>query len=41
MNFAATGALAVLQPYLGCYKPSGTGVATLTIDYVRDRVNRQ
>ena len=41
MNFAATGALAVLQPYLGCYKPSGTGVATLTIDYVRAWMNRQ
>lgn len=41
VNFAATGPLAVLQPYLGCYKPSGTGVATLTTDYVRAWMNRQ
>ena len=41
VNFAATGTLAVLQPYLACYKPSGTGVATLTIDYVRAWMNRQ
>jgi hypothetical protein len=41
INFAATGTLAVLQPYLGVYKPSGTGLATLTIDYVRAWMNRQ
>lgn len=41
VNFAATGTLAVLQPYLACYKPSGTGVATLLIDYVRAWINRQ
>ena len=41
VNFAATGTLAVLQPYLACYKPGGTGVATLTIDYVRACMNRQ
>jgi hypothetical protein len=41
VNFAATGTLAVLQPYLGCYKASGTGVGTLTIDYVRTWMNRQ
>lgn len=35
VSFAATGALAVLQPYLGVYKPSGTGVATLITDCVR------
>ncbi|QCG93957.1 hypothetical protein E6C67_08390 [Azospirillum sp. TSA2s] len=40
VNFAATGTLAVLQPYLGCYKPSGTGVATLTADYVKAWANR-
>jgi hypothetical protein len=41
VNFAATGTLAVLQAYLACYKPSGTGVATLTIDYLRAWMNRQ
>jgi hypothetical protein len=41
VNFAATGTLAVLQPYLACYKPGGTGVATLTIDFVRAWMNRQ
>jgi hypothetical protein len=41
ISFAATGTLAVLQPYLACYKASGTGVATLTIDYVRTAMNRQ
>ena len=41
VNFAASGTLAVLQPYLSCYKPSGTGIATLTIDYVRVWMNRQ
>jgi hypothetical protein len=32
--FAATGANTILQPYLAVYKPSGTGVATLTVDKV-------
>jgi hypothetical protein len=41
INFAATGTLAVLQPYLAAYKASGTGVATLTVDYVRAWMNRQ
>jgi hypothetical protein len=41
ISFAATGTLAVLQPYLGCYKASGTGVGTLTTDYVRTWMNRQ
>jgi hypothetical protein len=41
VNFAATGTLAVLQPYLGVYKASGTGVGTLTVDYVRAWMNRQ
>lgn len=40
VNFAATGTLAVLQPYLGVYKPSGTGVATLTVDSVKAWANR-
>jgi hypothetical protein len=40
INFAATGTLAVLQPYAGVYKPSGTGVATLTVDYIRAGMNR-
>ena len=40
VNFAATGTLAVLQPYLGVYKPSGTGVATLVTDYVKVWQNR-
>lgn len=35
VNFAATGTLAVLQPYLAAYKPSGTGVATLIADFVK------
>lgn len=34
IKFAATGAAAILQSYLSVYKPSGTGVATLTIDAV-------
>jgi len=40
INFAATGSLAVLQPYLAVYKPSGTGVATLVVDYVKTWMNR-
>jgi hypothetical protein len=40
INFAATGTLAVLQPYAAVYKPSGTGVGTLTVDYVRAGMNR-
>jgi hypothetical protein len=40
VNFAATGTLAVLQPYLACYKAAGVGVATLTIDFVRAWMNR-
>jgi hypothetical protein len=32
--FAATGANAILQAYNAAYKPSGTGVATLTIDAI-------
>lgn len=32
IKFAATGTNAILQPYVSVYKPSGTGVATLTVD---------
>jgi hypothetical protein len=39
--FAATGSSAILQPYMSVYKPSGTGVATLTVDYFRSWQNRQ
>jgi len=41
VNFAATGALAVLQPYLACYKAAGAGVASLTTDYVRVWMSRR
>lgn len=34
-SFAATGADALMQPYIGCYKVSGTGVAVLKADYAR------
>ena len=40
INFAATGSLAVLQPYFAMYKPSGTGVGTLKVDYVKAWMNR-
>lgn len=40
VNFAATGTLAVLQPYLGLYKASGSGVGTMLVDYVRAWQNR-
>lgn len=32
--WAATGANAILQPFMTAYKPSGTGVATLTVDKI-------
>lgn len=38
--FAATGASAILQPYASVYKPSGVGVATLQVDYVKAWMNR-
>lgn len=34
ITFAAVGANAVLQPYASVYKPSGAGLATLTIDKI-------
>lgn len=40
INFAATGSLAVLQPYFAMYKPSGTGVGTLKVDYAKAWMNR-
>ena len=40
VNFAATGTLAVLQPYIGMYKASGTGVGTVVTDYVKAWANR-
>ena len=40
MSFAATGANAILQPYLAMYKASGTGVGTLQIDMVQIASNR-
>lgn len=40
INFAATGTLAMLQPYAAAYKASGTGVGTLTVDFVKVWANR-
>ncbi len=40
VTFTETGANAVLQPYLAMYKPSGTGIGTLTADYVKAWMNR-
>jgi len=39
-GFAATGASAILQPWLGLYKASGAGVGTILIDYVKLFQNR-
>lgn len=39
-NYAATGANAILQPYFGLHKASGTGVGTLQVDYVKIWQNR-
>jgi hypothetical protein len=33
--FAATGANAILQPYVGAYKASGTSVGAVDVDYIR------
>ena len=38
--YAATGANATMQLFASAYKASGTGVGTLTIDYVRAWQNR-
>lgn len=40
VTYAATGANAILQPYIAVYKPSGTGVATLVVDKVDIWANR-
>jgi hypothetical protein len=40
INFAATGTLAVLQPYVAMYKPSGTGVGTVNVDFIKAWMNR-
>lgn len=40
INFAATGTLAVLQPYAAMYKASGTGVGTMLVDFVKIWANR-
>jgi hypothetical protein len=40
IGYAATGANAILQPYMAVYKPSGTGLATLLIDKVDVWSNR-
>lgn len=34
-SFGATGASAILQPYMSVYKPSGTGVGTLQVDMIQ------
>jgi len=39
VGFAATGASAILQPYLSLYKASGAGNATMVVDYVRAWMN--
>lgn len=38
--YAATGANAILQPYIGLHKASGTGLGTIQCDYVRIWQNR-
>jgi hypothetical protein len=40
VTYTATGANAILQPYLAVYKPSGVGLATLLIDKVDLWANR-
>jgi hypothetical protein len=40
ITYLATGAGAILQPYLAVYKPSGAGVATLVADKVDLWANR-
>lgn len=41
LAFAASGSSSILQPYFSVYKPSGTGVATLQVDYARAAMFRQ
>lgn len=40
MSFAATGANAILQPYVTVYKASGTGVGTIDVDMIQVGMNR-
>lgn len=40
LSFAATGASAILQPYVSAYKASGTGVGSIDIDMVQIGMNR-
>lgn len=40
ISFGATGASAVLQPYFGLYRASGTGVCTLQVDSCQAGMNR-
>lgn len=40
INFAATGTLAVLQPYAAMYKASGTGVGSMNVDHFKVWSNR-
>ena len=40
MSFAATGANAILQPYVSVYKASGTGVGTIDLDMIQLAMNR-
>jgi hypothetical protein len=40
MSFAATGANAILQPYVSVYKASGTGVGTIDFDKIDLGMNR-
>lgn len=39
-NFGATGANAILQPYLSVYKASGVGVGSLDVDMIQLAMNR-
>lgn len=39
-SFAATGASAILQPYISVYKASGVGVGTLDVDMIQVGSNR-
>ena len=38
--FTKVDATAILQPYVACYKPSGTGVATLQVDKLQMSMGR-
>jgi hypothetical protein len=40
MSFAATGANAVLQPYISIYKASGVGTADVDVDMIQIGMNR-